>query len=277
MMLDRCWQDVGMTLRIYVTGTLHIVGETPPEAVPTRVDERMLPGRQGRLVLAMLAVEHRRPVSRDELAEELWPDDLPAAWDVAVRAVISKSRAALERLGTPLIDGAFAAYRWRMPPDGWLDLDECGAAVHRAESALRAGDLTGAAGDGLVASVISGRPFLAGIDSQWVEMQRGRLREVRIRALDCTSEVWLQTGDPGEAARESRRILDLDPYHEPAIRRTMRSLMAAGDRAAAARAYQDFRQRVVEDLGVEPSDETLDLRRELLGDRQGADEAPREA
>ena len=89
--------------------------------------------------------------------------------------------------------------------------------------------------------------------------------------------MWLRTGDPGEAARESRRILDLDPYHEPAIRRTMRSLLAVGDRAAAARAYQDFRQRAVDDLGVEASDETLDLRRELLGDRLGTDEAPREA
>ncbi len=33
----------------------------------------------------------------------------------------------------------------------------------------------------------------------------------------------------------------------------------------------DFRRRVIDDLGVGPSDETLDLRRELLGDRQGVD------
>ena len=57
----------------------------------------------------------------------------------------------------------------------------------------------------------------------------------------------------------------------------MWSLLAVGDRIAVARADQDFRQRVVEDLGMEPSDETLDLRRELLGDRLGTDEAPREA
>jgi len=115
------------------------------------------------------------------------------------------------------------------------------------------------------------RPFLAGIDSPWVERQRALLRDVRIRALDCTSEVWLRTGDIGEATRESRRILDLDPYHEPAIRRTMRSLIAGGERAAAAIAYQEFRQLLMDDLEVEPSDETLLLRRQMDEDRQAAD------
>ena len=206
-----------MAVRIFVTGSLLVVWEGSGAEAPPRVDEPMLPGRQGRLVLAMLAVEHRRQVSREELAEQLWPADLPRAWDVAVRAVISKTRASLEHLGTPLIDGAFGAYRWRMPPDGWLVFDESMAAVHRAESALRAGDLAGAAGDGLAAAVISGRPFLAGIP-------------------------------PNNAVPDRRRRA-----------------------RAAARTYQEFRQLLMDDLEVEPSDETLLLRRQMDEDRQAAD------
>jgi SARP family transcriptional regulator, regulator of embCAB operon len=36
-----------------------------------------LPGRQGRLVLAYLAVHRDRPVTRDELIALLWPERLP--------------------------------------------------------------------------------------------------------------------------------------------------------------------------------------------------------
>src|SRR5689334_25152377 len=36
-----------------------------------------LPGRRAELVFAYLAVEHDRMVSRDELADALWPDLLP--------------------------------------------------------------------------------------------------------------------------------------------------------------------------------------------------------
>ncbi|HRV60034.1 MAG TPA: hypothetical protein P5138_05350, partial [Solirubrobacterales bacterium] len=34
-----------------------------------------LPGRQGRLLFAFLALNRRRPVRRDELVEALWADE----------------------------------------------------------------------------------------------------------------------------------------------------------------------------------------------------------
>ena len=39
-----------------------------------------LPGRRAELVFAYLAAEHRRTVSRDELADALWPERLPDTW-----------------------------------------------------------------------------------------------------------------------------------------------------------------------------------------------------
>ncbi len=86
----------------------------------------------------------------------------------------------------------------------------------------------------------------------------------RLRALDCTGDVWLRKGDAGEAAREAGRCLQLDPYHEPAVRRLMRAAAASGDHAAVARAYDAFRQRLNDELGVVPAPETTDLRHRLL-------------
>jgi DNA-binding SARP family transcriptional activator len=75
--------------------------------------ERGLPGNQGRLALAMLVNERKHPVSRDQLAGELWPDGLPRFWDTALRAVISKVRMAFARAGLEprMIDSAFGCYR----------------------------------------------------------------------------------------------------------------------------------------------------------------------
>ena len=248
-------------LRVHVTGTVLLVADDL--GVERMIDERALPGRQGRLMVAMLAIEHRRPVSRGELAEELWPDDPPPSWDLAIRSLISKTRTAFERLGIDPITGAFGAYRWRMAPDTWLDFDEAVAAIHRAESALRAGSHDIAAGEALVAGVIAGHAFLPGIESPWIDRQRTRLLDIRIRALAVTGEAWLHHGDHAEAARDAVRILDLDPYREAAIRLAIRAYCEMGDRATAARAYERFQSRLADDLGVAPTSDTADLWRDL--------------
>src|SRR5262245_24045570 len=93
-------------VRICVAGSLTV---EDGEAV---LGERDLPGNQGRLVLAMLAVEHRPPLSRDQLADELWPEGLPRSWETALRAVVSKVRAAGARAGVrPMIESAFGCYQ----------------------------------------------------------------------------------------------------------------------------------------------------------------------
>ena len=207
----------------------------------------------------MLAIEHRRSVSRDELAEELWADEPPPSWDLAVRSLVSKTRTVVARLGIDPISGAFGAYRWQMTPDTWLDVDEAVAAIHRAEAALRAGSHAAAAGDALVAATIAGHRFLPGVESPWVERQWVRLLDIRIRALAVTGEAWLHHGDHAEAARDAERILDLDPYREVAIRLAIRAYCAMGDRATAARTYERFRRGLADDLGVAPTAETVDL------------------
>ena len=118
-------------LRIYVTGTIQVIREYDEPGPPLIVGESVLPGRQGRLVLAMLAIEHRRPVSRGELAEELWPGDPPPSWDLGVRAIVSKTRSAIARLGVDPIEGAFGAYRWIMATQSWLDIEEAERRVRR--------------------------------------------------------------------------------------------------------------------------------------------------
>src|SRR5262249_9792305 len=65
--------------------------------VEVEVDGRLLPestigGRQGRLVLAYLACARDRAVRREELADLLWPEQLPESWTASLSAVVSRLR-----------------------------------------------------------------------------------------------------------------------------------------------------------------------------------------
>src|SRR5688500_900696 len=96
---------------------IHVVGEVSVGSERGFVGQGELHGPQGRLVLAMLAGEHRRPVRREELAEELWPDRLTGSWETAVRAIVSKLRAALDVVAASsdgLIGSSSGGYQLRL-------------------------------------------------------------------------------------------------------------------------------------------------------------------
>jgi DNA-binding SARP family transcriptional activator len=239
---------------IYVTAPVRVHG---PSGL---IGEAHLHGPQGRLVLVMLALEHRRPVSRDEIAEELWPDQLPRSWDTSVKVVVSKIRSVLGDVAPDLrLEGAVGYYQLLVSRDTTIDVELAAARIHTAEAAISRGETDAAAADGLVASMIASRPFLPGFDGPWATAARDRLVDVRLRALDLLSQVWLAKGAPDQAGRDAEAILRIDPYREEAHRTLIRAHLARGDRASAARAYAQCAERLATDLGVQPATETRSL------------------
>ena len=243
-----------MSTRIYLTAPVTVEGTTG------LAGEGRLHGPQGRLTLAMLVLEHRRPVGRDELAEELWPDELPLSYEVSVKVLISKIRAALRRVAPDLrLEGTVGYYQLSVPRDTTIDVELAAARIHAAEAAFRADDVDAAAADGLVASMIASRTFLPGFDGPWATAWRARLVDVRLRALGLLSQVWLAKGEPDQAGRDAEAILMIDPYREEAYRTLIRAYLARGDHASAAHAYARCKDRLIAELGVEPTSETRGL------------------
>src|SRR4051794_32200850 len=95
-----------------------------------------LPGRQGRALLACLALSAPRPVSRDELVHTLWPTAAPAAPEAAFSSILAKVRRAV---GPDLIVGR-EALALHPPPDAQVDVVDVAKAVDAAERALGDGD-----------------------------------------------------------------------------------------------------------------------------------------
>ncbi|HEU5224176.1 MAG TPA: bacterial transcriptional activator domain-containing protein [Actinomycetota bacterium] len=242
------------SVRVYLAGGIALRG-----ANGATVGEHDITGRQARLLLVRLAAIHEA-VPHVELADDLWGPDWPPAWDVALRALVSKLRALLVRVGAPgsLVSGS-GSYALHLPAGAWLDLDAAASGIHRAETALADGNLSDAAGWALAARAISSRPLLPGEEADWLERLRRHLAVIRLRSLEVLAEVWIAQGDPALAARDAAEAIDIDPYRESAHRLLIRSHLAAGDRGAAARALDTCRRVLADELGVTPSRGTTDL------------------
>ena len=240
-----------MPLRIYLTGRVIV-----EDNGTILLDERRLMGRQGRLVFAHLAYEHLRAVSRDELAEELWPGKAPPSWERSLSALISKLRALLAGLPGVALNGSFGHYQLSLPADAWIDVDAATEAIDHAESALRAGQPREAWGWAQVAYQISRRSFLMGEEGPWVSLKRSGLRDVLVRAHECLSEPSVWHTEPEYAVKHARETVALEPFRETGYQLLMQAHAAVGNRAEALRVYERCRNLLSEELGVSPSSQT---------------------
>ena len=253
-----------MSIRIYLTGRVAI--EVDGSVVG---DERHLRGRQGRLAFAYLVCERARPVSREELARVVWPEELAPPWEVSLSALMSRlhgtlSSDALRSYDVSLSRG-FGKYQLVLPVDTWIDLEAGVSAIDAAEGALRNGDSKRILGPATVAAVIARRPFLAGVGGEWVELQRGKLERQLVRALDCLSQMWLSSGEPALAVETALEAVALDPFRESSHQLLMRSYVAIGNPSEAVMVYHRLRELLSEELGTDPSEGTEALYVELLG------------
>jgi SARP family transcriptional regulator, regulator of embCAB operon len=243
-------------LRLYLTG--RVMAERDGHVV----DEKRLPGRQGPIALVYLALERARPVPIDELADAVWGESLPRAWETALSAIVSKLRSALGDfgLGVSTVSGR---YQLALPPEAWVDIEAARTALDEAEGRVRAGRFRDAWGPGNVAASISGRALLPGVDVEWAQRTRQNLQSVRVRALSCLASAALSNSEWPLAAQFARTQVELEPFRESGWQQLMRALAGAGDRAEALRAYAQCRDLLQKELGVAPSRETEALLAEL--------------
>jgi DNA-binding SARP family transcriptional activator len=241
-------------VRIYLCG-----GITIEATASVVVREADLPGRQARAAFGYLVLHRSSTVSRDELADAIWSDTLPNAWEGALSALASKLRALLARGGAD--DRATLAsqpggYRLILPPNCWIDLETASDELHSAEADVRLGRTRDAWAAANVAAVIASRPLLPGIEAPWVDRPRERLHDVRLRALDCLAQVYLANGEGPMAIAMAEEAVGLDPLRETAHRRLIEIHAELGDWAAASRDYARCTQVLADELGVRPSPET---------------------
>ena len=244
-----------------------VLGEVAVTAGPRTVAGAALGGRRARVLLVALALSSR-PVPAENLAEIIWAGAAPATWPVALRGVVSGLRAALAPTGhdgAPLIRTTPAGY---CLADGvTVDVDQAGAALARAEQLM-----TQARYDAVLdlCTPVSGHRgdlLLPDEDAGWLEPHRRSVDANAVHALQLIAAAHSATGLHHRAVEAAREAVERMPLDEPSHRALIRAHELAGDRAGVVQAYERCRAVLAEELGIDPSKDTVDAYLAALSDQ----------
>ena len=94
---------------------------------------------------------------------------------------------------------------------------------------------------------------------EWLFFEAEGLRKSLARALRQLTAAYQTRGDFERAIQHGRRLLALDPLHEPAHRLLMRLYVASGQQAAGLRQYTECVRILDQELGLPPQPETTEL------------------
>lgn len=231
-------------------------------------DESKFRGRQPKLLFAYLVLNRSRSISRDELAETLWPEVLPTGWDGSLNALVSRIRSLLASqfpADNDWLRLTAGEYTVSLPSDVWIDVEVVGTAVDDAEGAVRSDQQSKGWGPANVAAAIAKRPFLHGSDGEWIAETREWLDRQHTRALECLASIWLGREETGPAIEVLTQVIASDPYRESSYQMLIRAFALEGNRAQGVLVYNQLRDRLSDDLQVEPSPESQAVYRELVG------------
>ena len=253
----------GSSLRFEILGPLHVA----------RAESRVEVGStQRQVVLAALLLRGGRPFAREQMIDAIWGEPAPAYALNLLQKHVSMLRRALEPDHAPrgqstLLSWTEAGYVLAVS-DGELDLDRFEHEVGRGRRARTTGDLVTACATMHAALDLWRGPLCEGLSSPLLDAERDRLAEQRIDVIEERIELDLTLGRSGDLVPELRRLVAQYPLRERLRADLMIALHRAGRSADALVAYQDARQCLLDELGLDPSPEVQRLHQQILAGDQ---------
>lgn len=216
------------------------------------------PARQ-RCVLAALAVDAGHVVSVDRLTWRTWGDRSPLRARATLLNYLSRLRLLLADTGVAAVTRRAGGYS--------LDADRSSVDLlrfHDLRAQARAGDDRQAAA--LLRQALGlwrGEP-LTGIDGEWADAERDRLRQHHLDAECELTDALLRLGHAEDQVAVLGARAAEWPLDERVAAQLMLALHRAGRTADALAHYRRLRDRLVDDLGTEPGTALRGLHRQIL-------------
>jgi DNA-binding SARP family transcriptional activator len=107
--------------------------------------------------------------------------------------------------------------------------------------------------DADLAEVSRSDELLPGWYEEWVLIERERLRQLRIHALEALGERLIATRKFGRAVEAGLAAVAAEPLRESAHRILIRADLAEGNQAEALRHYWMYRRLLWDELGLRPT------------------------
>ena len=222
-------------------------------------DGPALGGPKQRLVLALLLAEPNSVVSVDRLVDEVWGGEPPETARHTVQAYVSELRKALG----PSIERTGTGYRINVSRDT-LDTLDFEARVSSARAEIASDPAHALVELEFALTLWHGPAFQDFPDQATLQVERARLDELRLVAVEDVMRARLTLGRHAEVIVELERLTRDNPYREELRALHMLALYRTGRQADALRAYQRTREVLDEELGIAPSPRLRRLEEQIL-------------
>jgi DNA-binding SARP family transcriptional activator len=232
-------------------------------------------GSKRRQLLALLAIRPNRPVSAEQLVEELWEGCPPPSAATALRVHIGKLRQVLEldrgrNAPSTRLPASRNGYVLRVEPDE-LDAERFERLVLLAREAIASGDPARAVPQLTEAlDLWRGEALIDIADLSAARAEVARLDELRAVAFEELANARLTLGEHALAVDVARSAIARYPLREQLTSILMLALYRNGRQADALQAYAVLVERLME-LGLEPSRELRQLEADVLLQRASLD------
>jgi len=205
-------------------------------------------------LLVYLALQPGRPFPREVLATLFWPDESEQTARNNLRQALYQLRKVLGDLDSP--EETFLEVTRQTVQ--FNDTGNCELDVRIFLSAIDQGDLANAvelySGELLPGFTCDSYQF-----EEWLLLEREKLHQLALQTMYELTQEHLTAGRFDRAQDVASRQISLEPWREQAHYQLMEAYAMAGDRAKALAQYELCRQRLLDELGLEPERQTTNL------------------
>lgn len=202
---------------------------------------------------------HPEGLTKEQIGLLFWPDCTTKQLKTRFKNTLYRLRNAVAR--DDVIIYADEVYRFNRELDFAYDVEQFAELAAIAQSEQDA--MTKLATMRSALDLYQG-PFLDTVDAHWVLAERVRYQEMFINLGLQLAGWYLELDQASDALVVCRRILGDDPTLEEAHRLAMRVHAAMGNRAEIANQYEQCVAVLRDEIGVDPSDQTIDLYLRLI-------------
>jgi len=231
----------------------------PLEVLRDDVPVRITAGKQ-RALFAILLLHPNRTVSREQLIDALWGEDVPESAQKMVQIQVSQLRKALPE---PRLHTRLPGYELEVR-EGELDLARFERALADGRRALAQGDPENATERLGQALALWRGPALAEFAEPFARHEGARLEELRLAAVELRIEAELALGHQRDVVPELETLIAQQRLRERLRSQHMLALYRSGRQAEALASYQAFRRTLSDELAIEPSASLRELERRML-------------
>ena len=214
-------------------------------------------------VVRFLLISGPDPVPEDTLFEAFWADRPSDAARQHLAVAVSRARKVLDLPDSEqsVIEVRERVYRLALGERDRVDVWEFERAAGRALAANggeRRPALEHAAG------LWSGEPLPQDRYSEWTFGWRERLAAIHAELLMALLEAYELAGEAHLSIHTARQLLEVDPGNERAHRVLMLAYARTGRTSHALRQYLECRRALIDELGIEPSEQTSEIQARIL-------------